>query len=371
MATMSAPSHSIIQRYLTDQLSGDERQQLTDRSDRDETARSLLNLLDLLRTRYHFRDLADKDDDPIPPSVIVACLQDLWAGRFDHPQLDTFARQLFHSAGFYERLFLKLEEQTEVLAPAVPGELDGITLPSREEVFASAGIHPRRKPLIIRLAGWSRENPGWFAAAAVLLLLLLAGPPAWIAINRDREDSPGYYVDAGDNLPYALPDIPSLRSTENDSGRSIEFRKLLFAFQSGLSSYNGHDFIQAIKYFRQATPEAEQLRNRADTDSLTLRILRDRYFYLGLSLLKVSRVPDLAPSVTEKYVQEAIQTLNQAKRLSLKYQLSQADRDRYFLGIAYEFAGDIRMARSEMEAIPSGSKFYPDSQKLRRKWDKN
>lgn len=371
MAPMSAPSHPMIQRYLSDQLSGDERQQLSDRSDRDETVQSLLHILDLLRTRYDFRGLADSDADPMPPSRMADCLQTLWAGRFDHPQLETFARQLYHSAGFYDRLYLKLEEQTEILAPEAPGELDGISFPSREAVFARAGIHKTSEPPIDLPFDWLRKYPAWSAAAAVLVLLLLAGPPAWYAIQNKTGETPQYYVDAGDSPPYPLPDIVSLRSAESDSARSVEFRKMLFAYQSGLSSYNRRDYVQAIKHFRQATPEAEALLTQPGIDSLSFTILGDRHFYLGLSLLKVSRSPDLAPPVVEKYVQEAIQSLNQAKHLSLEHQQSQTERDGYFLGIAYEFAGDIQRARAELEAIPPGSKFYEDSQKLRRKWDKN
>lgn len=370
MATMSAPSHSVIQGYLTDRLSGDERRQFSDRAGRDETARSLQVLLDRLSARYDFRRIPDRADDPLPPSAMTACLQDIWAGRFEHPQLDGFAWQLYHSAGFYDRLYRKLEEMSSLLAPAASGELEGIPFPSRDAVFARAGIRPRRKTVITRLAEWSRHHPGGLAAAAVLLLLLLAGPPAWIALNRDGDTSLQYYVTADDRLPYPLPDMPFLRSLENQSGRSIAFRKLMFGYRNGLNSYNGRDFPQAIQHFRQTAPEAEDLLSRPEIDSLTLRILRDRYFYLGLSLLKVSRDPDLAAPDREQYLQEAVPALKQALRLSLEHRLSQSDRDRYFLAIAHEFAGDITTARTELEAIPPESRFYPDSRILRREWGK-
>ena len=90
-------------------------------------------------------------------------------------------------------------------------------------------------------------------------------------------------------------------------------------------------------------------------------LARDINFYSGLSHLAISQDDEYHNKIAN--LERSILLLKEALSLARTSELD-ADREHYFLGLAYYFSGRSNLACSEWSKIDSASEFYTDTQKL-------
>ncbi|MCI0614876.1 zf-HC2 domain-containing protein [bacterium] len=200
---------------------------------------------------------------------------------------------------------------------------------------------------------------------AFTLALIVIGILAYrIVINNDSGD---YYV-YNDRLPYEY-DTSGLRASsnvfENDSLLQIFVRQ----FKLGMSDYMMRDYEGAINALQNLTPTVQTLQARPGFEKI-LPWISDFYFYLGVShfALSRSRQIEFGEGAKAGHAKQSIRWLALADSLVNVNQIEGSDRESYFLGLAYGFAGHKDSALIQLRRIQPGSHFYNESSDLIHKW---
>lgn len=225
-----------------------------------------------------------------------------------------------------------------------------------------AGIWGKAKEFL----EWLGQRPRYALAIPVALALIVV---AFVVKDMFRPDGLGKYV-YDDQVPYEY-DVSGLRSASDELERDRLFRSFVSQFKLGMSNYLTRDYQNAIASFASQKSEAAELQARLPDENVA-PWLRDYYFYQGVShlaLLRSKRL-DLDQTVRARHAEGAIQSLQQADALARNNNLEGNDREKYFLGLAYGFAGLRDSAAVQLRMIKTGSSFYDDSVKLIQEWSK-
>ncbi|NUO83711.1 hypothetical protein HUU05_26850, partial [candidate division KSB1 bacterium] len=99
-------------------------------------------------------------------------------------------------------------------------------------------------------------------------------------------------------------------------------------------------------------------------------LLSEYLFYGGVSQLALARSKhaELSDSQRVQHLEQAVVLLSRADSLAQKHHLPEAEREAYFLGIAYGFSGKHREAVEQLRQVPSTSAYYSYSTKLIARW---
>jgi hypothetical protein len=206
-----------------------------------------------------------------------------------------------------------------------------------------------------------------FAFALTVIGVLAVLLPYQIFINKDADN---YYV-YDEQLPYDY-NMSSLRGAQ--SGAEADSLLLAFVnqFRLGMADYLSRDYASAVGMFQSLEPVVLLLQQTRSENEKILPWLRDYFFYSGVShfALSRSRVSDLSPEVKQQHAAASIRWLAGADSLVTARHLEGGDREIYFLGLAYGFAGRRNSGVAQLRRINTESQFYNNSIDLIHQWAK-
>ncbi|MCI0690849.1 zf-HC2 domain-containing protein [candidate division KSB1 bacterium] len=205
-----------------------------------------------------------------------------------------------------------------------------------------------------------------FALALVLVGMLGTLFTYQIVIKKDADK---YYV-YDDRVPYEYS-MSSLRAPSTDLERDSLFQAFVTQFTLGMSDYMVRDYESAINTFQNLGPAVMALKTQPDNQKI-IPWIRDFCFYLGVShfALLRSRQHDFDKTARVQHANASIRWLALADSLVTAHHLEGSDREAYFLGLAYGFAGQNDAAITQLKKINRASDFYNDSVKLIQRWSK-
>ena len=132
------------------------------------------------------------------------------------------------------------------------------------------------------------------------------------------------------------------------------------------------DYQTTIAALENLAPLAQRLQVSSGPAKL-LPPLREYYFYLGVShfALSRSRHAELGREEKQSHQNKAIQFLARADSLTQALQPTGNDRETFFLGLAYGFAGRHAEAVAQLTKIEMNSIYYKQIAKLIGEWSKS
>jgi len=287
------------------------------------------------------------------------------------------ARQALHPPDevtlleFENTIKLNPEEQvTRILAHV---KEQGLT--TRVELSKKAAKQFRDETDLSSEAGIGRILHEWFDALmrrpAFAFSGLALGIIAAFFIYQKiiQTDLDRYYV-YDQSVPYEY-DISSLRTSATGTEQDSLFSAFVRQFKLGMSDYMLRDYESTINTLEKAEFAILALQTDLSNEKI-LPWIRDFYFYLGAShfALSRSRELDLSPVVKTQHANESIRWLALADSLAAAHHLEESDRESYFLGLAYGFAGRRQPAVEQFKKLSQESDYYKEVDKLIQEWSK-
>lgn len=181
-----------------------------------------------------------------------------------------------------------------------------------------------------------------------------------------------------DKVPYefTLADLPVKfrRTTFRGEGHGepeSPAETFVKQFQFAIRDYSLHEYEKAITRLEAMEPLAMTLQSDAN-DNDDLQLLRDFNFVLGASHVALSRSKqaNLSEEAGIRHNRKAIKYLKQAQSLVEQNDLDDANRENYFLGLAYGFGGQNDQAIEYLRMVQPKSAHYENSTKLIESWSK-
>lgn len=205
-------------------------------------------------------------------------------------------------------------------------------------------------------------------AAVVLFALIGTGYLSMLAYDswQDKRFFAAFVYDEKPPIEYTGT---TLRGTSEAFDQDPLVRRLETQFRFAMGAYVGLEYQRTIVVLNSMKSDVEVLLQRA-TAPESVQFLREYYLYLGVSQFAVSRnqKSDLSENERIAYAEDAIASLSEAKTFADANNLAGKDREEYFLGLAYGFAGRRDLAVQTLETISSESRFYSESEILIDKW---
>ncbi len=353
-----------------------------------DTAPEYKVVLDLL-TNIRQRGTVDLEH-PAKPSGRVdairleATLERLLSGSATAEDDRVFVHAMLTSPHLYELVMLKLSRVAALETETIP-EMEMVTIPSREEflqiVFRETPPQPALAGVGQKLRGiwdWLKQRKGYVipipaALAAVLALFLIIGGSGPLAQYEERWNSevPAPLV--------ALAEVAPAESQLRGAGAEVRSDWIAFSklFRQSLATYQKRDYRAALGQLSRLQAQAEALEQSLGDEQLVQELgpqeatkarelLRNYYFYLGVSQLAYSRVNGdrLEDAEKDRYAHQAIRFISRALTLAETHRLGQSDRERFFLGLALAFAGNTPKALEHWRQIGSNSPYFQEADRL-------
>lgn len=211
--------------------------------------------------------------------------------------------------------------------------------------------------------------------AATLIMLIMGGG---ILLYWQMRPSFLAQLRFDDKVPYefTLADLPVKfqRTTFRGEGNSkpeSPAETFVKQFQFAIRDYSLHEYEKAIIRLAAMAPLAMTLQSDAK-DNDDLQLLRDFNFVLGASHVALSRSKqtNVSQEAGIRHNGKAIEYLKQALALVEQNGLDDANRENYFLGLAYGFGGQNEQAIEYLRMVQPESVHYENSTKLIESWSK-
>ncbi|TVL99926.1 MAG: hypothetical protein CV087_16020 [Candidatus Brocadia sp. WS118] len=372
-------SHQTIAAYLRDELDTSEERRVLEAQKDDPINNLLFKVIRKLKNNIDFQKLSVPEDIRMTFEEIEDVLMEILAGQLHERPVQKFAYGLLHSAEFYDRLLLKLSQIGSLMVPRKTPELAKIEIKENDEILINAGIlkavpeQPQEierisqngKPGIAKGLKWLFKPQNGFPKPALIMggvtLAILVGLIFYF--NFIQTVTYRYYI-YDDKIPYEI-NSAELRDVEKEATKDTILYQFVNIFNSALGSYRVMEYKEAIKTLEPLDSIAQELLSKSTNDN-TLLIIRNYYFYLGLSHLALSQKQVFSDEEKSGHLNKAIRYLSRADSIALGNNLANNDREIYFLGLAYDFAGNIDLAIAQFHKIKPESEFYKDSRKLIR-----
>ncbi|MDW7680289.1 MAG: zf-HC2 domain-containing protein [bacterium] len=170
-------------------------------------------------------------------------------------------------------------------------------------------------------------------------------------------------------VPHEYSEI-TLRGGSEQVDQSLVFHSFVNGFRLGISDYNVFEYQSAVQIFEKLQPLADQLEQTDNSQYLPW--IRDFYFYQGVAHLALSLSSEFDLDQTGKNIHRssAIGCLEKAKSIADAHQMSQLERELFYLAQAVGSSGQIERAVEILNGIQPQSDFYSESQLLIRLWKK-
>ncbi|NIV95795.1 hypothetical protein GWN42_24125 [candidate division KSB1 bacterium] len=376
-------AHEVLVKYIKGETDEQTEQQIEATKNDHPTYELLLNLIDKYKHHYAESDSSTQETECISLSAIEELLLQIFSKDLNPQESQKVINGLLNSADFYQRFISKLDESVPFFEAAPLPEMDDVEIPSDETIVAKivSGQRPsnsgsqRRSilvPTVQKLLSkigqwlhWLVRNPASGGLVAATLILAIVLP----LIFRG-DDGTGFVYD--DRVPYHFEPIKKdiLRGMRSQGvpETSNKLDQLYARFLEGMLEYKDLNYDQAITILEKIQPEIESLEKTAQ-DELSMRIIRDYYFYSGLSHLALAQSEESADTNQSIHLRRAIENLDKAKTIETGSDLDD-DQAFYFLGVAYGLTEQYKRAVSELRNVSSESSFYKESVQLINQWSK-
>jgi hypothetical protein len=251
-----------------------------------------------------------------------------------------------------------VKEKGDVLFAEYIGEEE---ITEKEERKDTQQVIPLTKPKRKVIPGYAaalvqRRFFPVYAAAVFFLIVLIVYMTTQTVMQNDFLAT----LHFDDQVPHEFVPISksSLRNPD-DPELNTAFETFYDTFLAGMLEYQDLNYQEAIDKLKPLEPEVSKL--QADlTDTETLSVIRDYYFYLGISYLAMARskLVEIAKEKRRSYLQKSLQLLSISKKVASNNQFKMLDRDMYFLALTLYFTGKIDLTIQELKNIKQESLFY-------------
>ena len=330
----------------------------------------------LLHARENARGVQPElDQPPLTRLELTEIVSQLYERTLEPQKTANFLHQLQTYPQCAEALETMFEESFSPLPENFETELKAYSKISIvEQVLRASPPERRESPKLIYEKKWLRIRP--FpksgnsgirrAAFALLLVTVIAGGIYWRTQLMGTSFEATFVYD--DQVPYDYRGS-SLRSAADANERNPELQAFIDQFKLAMGDYIARDYFSAIPALADLRPSAIALQSQPLTEE-SKTWMRDFYFYLGVSHLAASRTGrfDLDVPTRLRYARSAVRHLLEAKSVVDRDTGLSADREVYFLGLAYGFSQDRFSAIAQLKMIGSDSDFFKDSQRLIQEW---
>lgn len=375
MASRPPLPHDQIVAYLRGKSDKGTDLQILRWRNEDPAYQALFNLIDAFKTQTNRYDKIDAGNIPATFAAVEELLLRLYSGGADEETARQFIGGLLQSPVFYQRLWLKLvaiEPQTapkKILSPEQMLTADTIlarveaTVKPRvpvSETNADFIALVKAKLVIAAVLMWRARR--YYAYALPLLLLGVIG----ILQLANRGNLDNIYA-SDERVP--IPPPSGLRGASDYSQVDSTLSLLTRGFQEAMIYYLRRDYPTTVTALEKLAPFAQQLQVGPNPEKF-LSLLREYYFYRGVShfALVRRRKAQFASGEKARHQELAIQFLARADSLAQALQTTGKDRETFFLGLAYGFAGRRAEAVDQLKKIPASSSYYEQTAKPIAEW---
>jgi len=341
----------------------------------DPAYQAFFNLVDEFKTQADRHEKIAAGDIPATFAGIEELLLRLYSGGAGEETARQFIGGLLQSPVFYQRLWLKLAAIEPQTAPK--------KILSPEQMLTANEILARVKTAVKPRASDREPNPDRLAIAKAQVVLAFALlwrarrhlayvlPLLFVGIfgisqlaNRNNFNKTYTY---DERVP--IPPPSGLRSASDYSQVDSIFALLASRFPGAMSAYMRRDYPATVTALENLAPFAQQLQVDPAHEKF-LSPLREYYFYRGVShfSLSRSRIVEFTPGEKERHEELAIQFLARADSLAQALQPAGNEREIFFLGLAYGFAGRRAEAVAQLNKIPANSNYYKKTAKPLAEW---
>jgi hypothetical protein len=374
MASRPPLPHDQIVAYLRGKSDKGTHLQILQLRKDDPTYQALFELIDEFKAQANLEERIETGNIPATFSAVEELLLRLYSGAAGGETTRQFIGGLLQSPVFYQRLWAKLaaiDPQTtpkEVLNPKQMLTEDKILTRIKKAAKSRAPVSDmisRSVPSLTKAAEpvfvFLKRIPNF----AYVLPLLLVGTIGILQIaNRNNFDKIYAY-----DIAVPVPPPSGLRGPTDYSQVDSIFYSFESRFQLAMSDYMRRDYQATITALEDLAPFVRMLQTSPDRAGF-LPPRREYYFYLGVSHFGLSRSRKFkfAPGEKERHQEQAIQFLAHADSLAQAQRMSANDRETFFLGLAYGFAGRHAEAVAQLNKIPANSSYYEKIAKPIAKW---
>jgi len=376
MGTFTTLPHEQIAAYARGEGDHDTHAQIRKLAAENGSFQLLLELIDRVKPRARIRQRPAAAPLPGTFAAMEEMLLRFFAGNAGDDEAQLLINGLVASPQFYQRLMAKLEQ---IAPPDETPDMEHIKVRTDEELLAQikagAAMEARNEAAIVRARStatiWERLRD-WFKAIlrvprpAFAIPLMIAG----IFLLYHQFFKSGNIDDAyvfDEKVPYAYGS--GLRGASPASEEDMLFDAFESNFKLSMSDYVVCNYPGAIEILKNLKTVAGRIK---PVDKRRMNLLRDYYFYFGLSHFALSRSRrfELTAEGKKQNAQSAIQYLARADSLALALHLEENDRETFFLGLSYGLGGQRDSALVRLHRIKPKSDFYAESFKLIQEWSK-
>ena len=355
----------------------------------NDVYQALFELIDWCKSHEGSSRPSTTHSFPTTFPAIESVLLRIFSGEGGREEASQLLAGLLTSSIFYQRLLVKLASLTPQLSPAEAEELESITIKSDDEILAlvkeAAGGTPEpshkrsvwsvladtfrqvRTEVLESLQGSLDSLARLPRPAYAIPLLVLAGIGIYSQFRHQATGQPYVF----DNEPPPLF-ASGLRGPDSSAAEDSLLMAFRAAFKLALSDYKLCNYYQVISALEDLEPIAAALQTKEEIE-YDATLLNDYYYCFGVSHFALSRSHRFKLDAQERrqHGEMAIQLLTRALALAEAYQLSNLDRDTFFLALAQGFAGDRQAAISQLNKIPTMSTYYDESIELIKRWSES
>lgn len=335
---------------------------------------TLFELVDVCRKQTRLRSF---EDEPRPPQTLAELepvLLKIYSGKATANEAGQILLGLQTSPNFYHLLLVKLEALTPHVAWEEAKTLEGITMKSSDEVLTIVRTAMTRDEKLESVGEKAWRKLGEIAAETAH-----AGAHAWEVVTHTRAIAVGLPLlliailtvfqisDLGkETIPVPLPG-GGLRGSEVMNESDKEYNQFRDTFLVAMSDYVIGDYANTLKKFESNESKAKLLYLKRENGNYAA-LLRDYYFYRGVSHLLLSQPKSFFSRQPRRHAEAAVSWLMRADTLAQADTTGSRYRETYYLGMAYGNNKQKQQAVAELQKIPHSNPYYGDSDEKIKTW---
>lgn len=363
-----------IRNYIRNTISPEEQKQLQKAAENENQLALLLELIDFCREQT-------KNSEPITYTSEISSdqfediMSDVLAKNISIQDAQLFLQQLEQNPATFERAKLFLALATTPM-PNKDDTFYDIEIQSDADLLdlvikQTKRVQNTSKQSVIKkylnsfaaaFTNFKRPVPRWAAVAVVLSIV------AMIFILPDKLDNDVYRQYFHPSIdPYYSKISNTLRSNQSDfdlsnfSNEKIQqMRGFKNRYELGIASYLLKDYKDAIQQFA----ECEKDINFFENDTTRMVLVRDLYFYQGLSFLALAG----EKTTRKNYLEKAIKNIKTARTIEKNYYKIETEETTFFLGLSLFLNREEQTAYSYLKQISESSSFYQQAEYLIKKY---
>lgn len=365
--------HRFIVAYLKGKAGNDALSQITKIKDRYQEYTLLFDLID--RVKHTIENIGRSDETGksiFSFSEIDDLIIQILAGGIDPDLALTFMNALENSPDFYERILFRLQSLETRIEGEEVAELDQVQMKSDDEILDTIQSQVKRGGRFRNVfqSTWNKlidltKNSGPMPRYAFVVPVIAIVTVLVLTIFNRSGDEEHFLFDNSVPIAFQPTAVTRLRGLSVRSELRKDFDAFHNQFIEGMLYYEDLEYLQAVRILEPLQGKADQFQKTL-TDTLAMSVVRDYYFYTGVTYLAVSRtkIDEVHTSIKKQSLMNAEQFLIKSSELTDRYDLKLVDREKYFLGLVYLLSGDRDSLIKCINQISESSPFYQEGGKL-------